>query len=496
MPVVGIPTERLRSLLGTEVSRDELITHLGHLGCDVEGYTELTRVGCARCETVYEMTESEEIPPLCDACGADLREDYRELPSLEVVRMELLAVRPDMFDPGGLARVLRGYLSVELGAPEYEVGPMAARLTIDPAVRRPESFRPHIACAVIENVQLDTDTLKILMKLQENLHWAIGRDRKHASIGVYDMDTVESELVYTVEDPETFRFAPLGAAGTGDEHAVCLREILEEHPKGVAYAHLLKDHARYPMLKDKNGRVLSMPPIINSEDTKVTISSQKLFVDVTGLGRRVVDRTLNIMVSSLLENLPEAKLRGVEMLGPNDGEERITPDFSMQEMTVLPENAARTLGIEVSQESALELLRRMRHNAEPQGADRVVVQVPAYRNDILHEIDLTEDLAIAYGYHRITPTLVPTFTVGTERREQVLADKMRTALCGLGFQEVMTLVLTSPEIHNDALGRARQENVELSSCCSTSVVSVLKSVACSSTSSFPMLRPSTSFRLR
>ncbi len=475
MPVIGIPTQRLHQMLGKKVEADELLQYLGYLGCDCEGYTSLKRVRCNSCNTVYEMTETEEVQPECDSCRGDLRGNHTEMTPLEVVRMELLAVRPDMFDPGGLSRVLRGYFSVETGAPEYKIEPSTIKLTIDSRVSDKSSYRPCIACAVIENVTFDDDSLKVLMKLQENLHWAIGRNRKHASIGVYDLDTIEPDLTYTVEDPDTFEFVPLGAsgltteageqprAGAGAETgtAMKLREILSDHPKGKAYAHLLSEHKAYPILKDKRGQVLAMPPIINSDETKVTINSRRLFIDVTGLGQRVVERTLNIMVSSLLENLSGARAVGVELVQPDGGESRITPDFSLQEMTVDISRAQRVIGIEISSQEAVTLFERMRHNAKIDGnnSDLVHVQIPAYRNDIIHEIDLIEDLAIAYGYHNITPTLVPTFTVGKQRHEEIISQKVRTALCGLGYQEVLTLVLTCPEHNDDMMGWERNENV-------------------------------------
>ncbi len=458
MPVVGIPVERLRSLLGTAVSRDDLLVHLGRLGCDVEGYTQLERVRCNRCAAVMEMTASEEIPPQCETCGADLREDHTALEPLEVIRMELLAVRPDMFDPGGLARVMRGYLGVEKGAPRYALGEVAMKVTVDPQMREPDAYRPHIACAVVENVTLDPDTLRVVMKLQENLHWALGRDRRHASIGVYDLDTLTPDITYTAEDPDAFRFVPLGADGLGRAHTMSLRQILEEHPKGIAYAHLLKDHKRYPILKDSTGLVLSMPPIINSENTKVTQATKGLFVDVTGLGTRVVERSLNILITSLLENMPGAVARTVEVVGRGDGARRLTPDFAPQEMQLAPEHASRVIGVDVSDDDAVDFLQRMRHDAELTKPGTVRVQVPAYRNDIIHEVDLIEDLAIAYGYHRIPSVLVPTFTVGGERPIEARSNRMREVLCGLGFLEVMTLILTSPEAHDDALGSPRSES--------------------------------------
>lgn len=451
MPVVGIPVERLGALLGRRLDPSELLRHLGHLGCDVEGYTQLERVRCTTCGAIHERTASEEIPPACEVCGAELREHCEPLSPLEVIRMELLAVRPDMFDPGGLARALRGYLGVETGLPTYPVGPPAAQLTVDPAVREPGSYRPWIVAAVLENVTLDPDALKIVMKLQENLHWAIGRNRKHASIGVYDFDTVEPELTYTVGDPAKRRFVPLGAPSTDERHAMTLREILERHPKGVAFAGLLAEHARYPLLTDKTGRVLSMPPIINSEETKVTAASRRLVIDVTGLAERTVQRTLNILVTSLCENLPGVRVRAVEIRGP-EAERRVTPDFAPQAVSVSTARAAKVLGVDLDPERAAELLRRMRHAVTVQG-DVLTVEVPAYRNDILHEIDLVEDLGVAYGYHNIVPALVPTFTVGGPRPIEDVAERTRALLCGLGFLEVMTLLLTSDDVHDRWLGR-------------------------------------------
>ncbi|MBP7669061.1 MAG: phenylalanine--tRNA ligase subunit beta [Candidatus Eisenbacteria bacterium] len=453
MPVVGIPVGRLRALLGRDIGNDELLRELGHLGCDVEGFTELARVRCTACGTIHERTAQEEIPPACDACGANLREGHEELSSLEVIRMELLAVRPDMFDPGGLARALRGTLGIETGAPRYPLGPARARITVDPGVRRPESYRPWIVAAVVENFTLDEDALKIVMKLQENLHWAIGRDRKHASIGVYDFDTVDPELIYTVEDPDAFRFVPLGAGGAAPWS---LREILAKHPKGVGYAHLLAKHDRYPILKDRQGRVLSMPPIINSEQTRVTAKTGRFVIDVTGLTERTVSRALNVIVTSLLENLPGATASAVEIVGPGS-ERRTTPDWTLQRMDLDPARAQAILGIPLALPQTLELLGRMRHDPTALSDGRVQVSIPVYRSDILHEMDLVEDLAIGYGYHNIVPSLVPTFTVGGERAIEKASDRAREIFCGLGFSEVMTLSLTNSEEHDRMLGRPESE---------------------------------------
>lgn len=469
MPVIGIPVEELKSRLGKSLEREELLTLLGNIGCDVDGYASLRRAQCVACGFVMELAGKEEVPPRCDRCDRELRDvagATRELAPLEVIRMELLAVRPDLFDPAGLARGLRGLLDVEVGRKEYTPQGTALKLRVDPAVRRAQSLRPHIACAVIENVTLDDDRIKILMKLQENLHWALGRDRKHASIGVYDLDSLGPlpsvdgcALEYTTESP-SFRFVPLGSKVSGAAGERTLTQILEEHPKGIDYAHLLKSFDRYPILRVIGGPVLSMPPVINSEETKVHLGSRRLFVDVTGSGARIVHRTLNILVTSLLEIDPSFVLRQVEVIGAS-GEEAgqedrtrnwLTPDLAPQIATIDCGRTSALLGLDLDLTALEQLLLRMRHGIRQKAGTTLTVEVPAYRNDILHERDLMEDAAIAFGYDRIPRTLVPTLTVGREHAREVASEAAREVLLGLGFHEILSLVLTAHAGSDELLG--------------------------------------------
>lgn len=466
MPVIGIPTGELRRRIGEELPGERLLEVLGDLGCDVEGFATLRRVQCASCGFVMELAGKEDIPPICGNCTTSLRESQgaiREMSPIEVVRMELLAVRPDMFDPAGLARAIRGVLGRDLGPVDYPVGEVAARVNVDASVRRPQSLRPHIACAVIENVALDDDSIKLLMKLQENLHWALGRNRKHASIGVYDFDALggEADFVYTTEPPDS-RFVPLGSAAGA---TMSLAQILAEHPKGRAFAHLLSGFDRYPILRARGGQVLSMPPIINSEETKVHLGSRRFFIDVTGSGARIVQKTLAILVTSILEYHAEARLRLVEISGatgagettggPATGTVLVTPDLAPQPMRIDAERTARLLGIPLHAGALEDLLLRMRHGIAAREGTALSVQVPAYRNDILHERDLMEDAAIAFGYRNIVRSLVPTLTVGRELPITRRTDAVREILVGMGYLEVLTLVLTSPEQSDDLLGLPR-----------------------------------------
>lgn len=453
MPVIGIPVDLLLQRVNTRVERGQLVEHLQHLGCDVEGYATMRRFACGRCGNLMEITETENPPVLCDRCGADFKASPESLSAAgekDVVRMELLAVRPDMFDPGGLARVLRNYFKESLESPSYASTASDYRV----AVERDLAQRPYIACAVVRNLNLDDDKIRVIMKLQENLHWALGRDRKRASIGVYDLDTLQgTRFRYGSVGPEELEFAPLGYAS---EERWTPKRVLAEHPKGVAYARLLTHMQRYPILYDEKDQVMALIPVINSESTKVSKSSTNFFVDVTGLEERIVDKTLNTIVTSMLELDPGATLETVRIDYPDHP--KVTPDLSPQQATLNPQTAVSRLGIDLDRAGVIECLQRMGHRVQDNGSGALGVEVPAYRNDILHEVDLIEDVAIAYGYHNIVPSLVPTLTVGQEQPLEARSQAARACLTGLGYLEVLTLILSNEAAQYDGLGRPRRDD--------------------------------------
>lgn len=457
MPVVNLPVQLLKERLGHPVEADALVEHLQHLGCDVEGYEQMRRFRCAACGAIHEVTAKEAEPPRCDECDADYREQpdlVAELDPIEVIRMELLPVRPDIFDPGGLARALRNYLEIDLTPPRYTAAAPTLTVTVDRDLERPESHRPYIACCVVRGVELDDAWVKVVMKLQENLHWALGRDRKFASIGVYDLGKVHGQrLRYRAVAPDELTFVPLGydLEGPGLTPAA----VLSEHVKGKAFAHLLEGFDRYPLLEDEAGAVLSMPPIINSEATRVTLDSRNFLVDVTGLNPRIVSKTLNVIATSFAEMNPGVTLEAVTIEYPD--ETVITPEFAPQETWLDPAAAARLVGVDLDTAQVKRLLQRMGHHVEGGPHGKLKVLSPPYRTDLLHEVDLVEDIAIAYGFHNVEPKLVSSLTVGGALPVEDRSADLRRVLIGLGFLETVSLPITSPALNYDALRLERNE---------------------------------------
>ncbi|HEY4235436.1 MAG TPA: phenylalanine--tRNA ligase subunit beta [Lacipirellulaceae bacterium] len=451
MPIVNIDLAWLNKLLGKPFPTETLRESLEQIGCDVEDVVEIERSRCPQCGALVEHPLGQDEVKACNICGYEGEAPFKAAGAQQVMRLDLLADRPDLFDVGGLARALRGTLGIESGLPKYATKPSGVAVNVDPSVEDKTSYRPFIACAVMTLPPVDETSLIAIMKLQENLHWGVGRDRKLASIGVYDLATITGPITYRTMDPDKEPFVPLGMPGK----KMSGRQILESHPKGMAYAELLADHKRYPVLLDSKNLVLSMPPIINSDETKLKKGTTRVFIDVTGISQAAVTKSLDTLVCSM------AEIGGtIETVAIADaaGNKRTTPDLTPRSKDIGLAEAKRWLGLPLDEKALADSLRKMRFDVVRGTKDNVStlpapwsVLYPAYRTDIRHMVDLFEDVAIGYGYANIEPRLVRSMTVGTPRPEETLSNRVRQILIGLGFSEIMSLPLTTEENQFESL---------------------------------------------
>ncbi len=350
----------------------------------------------------------------------------------DVMTFDIFPNRPDLYSVEGIARGLRGYLGLELGLPHYGVSPSGIEFRVDRSVER---VRPFGVGGVVRGVEMDDRLVKSVVDLQERLHTTIGRKRRKVAIGIHDLDKVEPPFTYKAVPPHQVRFVPLGRGEPMD-----LAEILVKHEKGIEYAPTLQGKDVYPIILDRKGTVLSFPPIINGVTTQLTPDTRNLFLDVTGTDLDAVTGALNILATALAER--GGKIQTVNTAYTD--KVLTTPDLTPIAMTVDLRRATDLLGIDVAPEKAVELLRRMRHDVRADGGT-LHVQAAAYRMDLLHEVDLSEDLAIAWGYDRYPRALPRRQTIGTPLPKNAFCDTLRQVLIGYGYQEVMSLTIASAE---------------------------------------------------
>jgi len=407
MPVITLQRERFSRFVGKELTVTEMANWLPWIGFDLE----------------------------------DVGSDY--------VKVEFNPNRVDLCSYAGVARAFRGLMGWETGLPQYRVQDGKTKLTITKAVRK---VRPYMLAAVVRNIKFDDEAVVDLMEMQEDLHWGIGRDRKKASIGVHNLDVVNSPFTYTAVEPDKARFVPLDSF-----EEMTLKEILERHEKGMAYSHLVLWAPRYPLLIDRDGKVLSMPPIINGELTRVTSKTTNLFLDVTGTDNVAVERSLNILATALSDMggiLEEVHVKYPERT-------IITPSLTPQKAKLRVGYANELLGLKLSEAQVIESLRKCRLDAKTASKGVVEAVIPAYRIDVLHEVDLAEEVAIGYGYYRLKATIPETSTIGEQHPVHRAANLSRQIMTGLGFTEAINFTLTNEVVHYEKMRLKANDTIKL-----------------------------------
>jgi phenylalanyl-tRNA synthetase beta chain len=357
--------------------------------------------------------------------GADVeRIDYTQMD------IEFFPNRPDLYSVEGVARALRGYLDLEVGLSDYPVTDSDVNLIVDPTVNE---VRPCIVSGLVRGVEMTDYFIQSLMDMQEKLHLTLGRKRLKVAIGVHDYRDIKPPFTYKAVDPESVQFVPLGKTETMD-----LEEILRKHEKGKDYAWTLEGYSRYPIITDSNNEVLSFPPIINGTLTTVTEDTKDLFLDLTGNDMNAVNHALNIISTALAER--GGKIEKVKVVYSD--ETIVTPNLEPTKMDLEVGYLNSMLGTDISLEDAVTHLKRMRYGAEANN-DKITASIPAYRGDILHPIDLVEDVAISYGYMKFEPILPKAMTFGKPIDIIKFCGKLRNIMIGFGYNEVMTLTLSN-----------------------------------------------------
>jgi len=361
--------------------------------------------------------------------------------------------RPDIWSVEGIARALKGYLGVGRIRPITVAGRSNLNVVVD---KRVKPIRPFISTAIVKGLQPTDEALKSWINLQEKLDQTYGRKRKRASIGLYQADLIQSPLSYTVANPDIITFAPLGS-----ENKRSLREIVETHPKGSEYGEIISQFESWPVLVDGADNVLSLPPVINSNDLgRITTGTRNILVEVTGTSAETVHNTLKIVVSSLaerggriyscLETYPYGSPRGL-----------VSPDLSPTATSLRLSHINKLLGTSVRLREASRFVERAGYRVRRATGDTLQLEIPCYRTDIMHSVDMMEDIAIAMDINKLKPEWPRIWTVGNLAKETDENESVAEIMIGLGFQEVLTYALTSPLVVSNNVPSSQGKLVEL-----------------------------------
>ncbi len=415
MPTVEVELEDLESLLGMELPRDE-----GELS-DIFAYLK----------------------------GEVSHDDGRE------VHIELKdSNRADIWGVEGLARALRGILNLEKGLKDYHIADRSGvKVHVNPRLK---GIRPFIGCAVVKGVRLTDAAIRQAMRFQDKLDQTYGRNRRKTSIGLYDFSLIAPPLRYSVAKPREVSFVPLEF-----EEEMTLEEILERHPKGMEYGGIVRSFPVWPILMDSEDKVLSFPPIINSNDLgRVTERTEDVLIEVTGTSYETVLDTLTNITLAVADR--GGNIHSAEIQYPyKDLHESVTPDLEVETLKINLGYARKILGMDLKPSEIKNLLEKARYGVAGATKSHITVKVPCYRVDILHPIDVVEDIAIAYDYNKIEPRWPQLLTFGGLSPETEFRDTAREIVVGLGYQEILSYTMTNSEALFTMMNLQPQRVVEI-----------------------------------
>ncbi|MEM4259727.1 MAG: phenylalanine--tRNA ligase subunit beta [Candidatus Woesearchaeota archaeon] len=361
------------------------------------------------------------------------------------INVEIFPNRPDLLSEQGFARALSSFFGIKKGIRRYTTTKSDYKVFVDKSVK---NVRPFTACGVVKNIKFDDEKIKEVIQIQEKLHITYGRNRKKCAIGIYPLEKIRFPIKYTAKSPEEIFFMPLESNKKMNGN-----EILKNHPTGKQYAHLLDGKKVFPIFIDANNEILSIPPIINSETVgKITENTRDVFIEVSGFDFEYLSKCLNMIVTAFIDMggvAYEIKI----IYGEHNKEKRteldfkntsITPNFDNEKIKIDINYINKILGLKLKENELKGLLEKMGFEY----SNKTVI-IPCYRCDIIHQIDIVEDVAIAYGYNNFEGIIPKVATIGEENRFEVFKNKVRNCLTNIGLIEVKNVSLTNKKIQQE-----------------------------------------------
>ena len=367
----------------------------------------------------------------------------------------VFADRPDLLCHDTMAKAVRSFQGDDSDMSSIEVSDSGIRISVEGDL---EGVRPIIMGAVVRGVNTGNSTserdsfIQSLMDHQEKLHMTLGRKRSLASIGVHDLSKIKYPFRYESVSGD-FSFEPLAS-----EDVMSISEILDSHPKGIEYSKLMDGLDTYPIILDSNDEVISFPPIINGNHTTVSEDTNDFFIDVTGFDE-IACETCLLLVSLSLSELGGV-VESVEVWN-KDGSVMVTPNFGARTYRVPNRLIEKILGMELSDSEISEAIRRMggillesrtiTHGSERAerwsdcvvGEREHIFSMPRWRSDIMHPVDIVEDIAIGFGYENLPDILSSVHIDASPLKSSNLHRRIRMSMRSVGLQEIQSLTLSN-----------------------------------------------------
>nr|XP_057936382.1 phenylalanine--tRNA ligase beta subunit isoform X2 [Doryrhamphus excisus] len=434
MPTVGVKRDLLFKALGRTYTDDEFDELCFEFGLELDEITS---------EKDIISREQGDVK----AAGAS---------DVILYKIDVPANRYDLLCLEGLVRGLQVFKN-KLEAPRYRrVSPSSGEPQKLIITKETAAVRPFAVAAVLRNITFTQERYDSFIELQEKLHQNICRKRTLVAIGTHDLDTISGPFTYTAKPPGDISFKPLNQ--TKEFTATQLMSLYKTDSHLKHYLHIIEDKPVYPVIYDSNGIVLSMPPIINGDHSKITLNTKNVFIECTATDLTKAKIVLDMMVTMFCEYCSQPfTVEEADVVNP-DGTTCKYPELAYRKEKLSSEFINRRVGINESTEKIAQLLTRMCLRSQATGVgDEIEVEIPPTRSDVIHACDIMEDAAMAFGFNNITRTTPSTHSIANQFPLNKLTELLRQDLAAAGFTEALNFALCSKEDIADRLGKKISE---------------------------------------
>jgi len=356
--------------------------------------------------------------------------DLESLSKDEII-VEIFPDRPDMLSEQGFSRAMSSFLGVKKGLRNYSVKKSGTHTKVGKVLK----IWPYVVTAIVKNLKFDNEKIRGVIQVQEKLHTTLMRKRKKGGLGIYPLDKVKPPITFTTMDADKIRFSPLEYP-----HVITGRQVLSKHATGRKYGYIIENEKEFPVFIDSAGTIMSMPPIINSHDVgKITEDTADIFIEGTGPDLKALIVSMNILVTMFADM--GGTIYSMEVV--HGKKKMVTPDLRPNLMKIDLNHVNKLLGLGLNEKQMKNCLEMMGY-----GYANKKVLVPAYRDDVIHEVDLIEDVSIAYGYDNFKEEIPAVATIAEEDRFYRFKSNVAGILAGLGLIEVVTYHVTNDDVQN------------------------------------------------
>lgn len=450
------------------VERDVLFTHMGREYTE-EAFDHLCfEFGIELDEVTSEREEAIKAGRISgdSATAAAATKQSQSLSDAVIYKIDVPANRYDLLCVEGLSRALRVFLG-DMDAPVYRFVPPPTPTTdslhtMTVHKSHTDTIRPFVVCAILRDITFDQQRYESFIDLQDQLHRNLCRQRTLVAIGTHDLDSIQPPFVYDARAPRDIHFVPL----TPDDRSFHADELLRFYETDVTAKHLkpyvgiIKDSPRYPVILDSLGTVLSLPPIINGSHSKIKLTTKNVFIECTATDLTKANIVLDTVVTMFSEYCSVPFTVEPVVVNYMDEKEAIVDSYTTPVLSTRRERAGvdfvnSMIGIQISPQEMMTLCNKIQLGpATLLDHDQTLeVTVPPTRSDILHAVDIAEDIGIAFGYNNIVKRVPKTCTVGGEFPLNQLSDLLRDEIARAGYIEILTHGLCSTEENFTALRR-------------------------------------------